>query len=207
MTNCGPVLSSKSKPNISFRIASFRHDLHIDIIPTYEKVESMSQVTLAELEGAVGNESEMARRDRLALLTENSEEGKGKGVGKQDNSRPKDPPKPKNAEGAKSDQPQAMVEAKAQVKPQCFKWVSDEGCSYGVNRQYTHEPVVKGRCYNCGATTRLKPACTRPGGGSYDPEMEQKGKGKGRGKSVAKARVAGAQSSTAGQLVLAELVV
>ena len=106
---------------------------------------------------------------------------------------PKTLPSQKAPKEPKNDQPQAKAEAKAQVKPQCFKWITDEGCSCGTNSQYTHEPVIKG---NCGATTHLKPACARPGGGSYDPEMEQKGKGKGKGKSVAKARVASAQSST-----------
>ena len=43
----------------------------------------------------------MTRKDRSALLAENSEEGKAKGKGKQDNGKPKDPPKPKGTEGAK----------------------------------------------------------------------------------------------------------
>ena len=160
---CSPVLATN--PNISFRIAAFRHELHIDTIPTYEKVDSLSQVILAELEGAVGNESQMARKDRLAVLAENSDEGKAKGKGKQDDRKPKDPPKPKGTEGAKSDQPQAKAEARAQVKPQCFKWITDEGCSYGTDCQYTHEPVVKGRCYNCAATTHLKPEIRCQGSG------------------------------------------
>ena len=47
------------------------------------------------------------------------------------------------------------------------------------------------------ASDHLKPACTRPGGGSYDESATPTGKGKGKakGKSVAKAQVANPQSS------------
>ena len=77
---CGPVINASASR--SFRISLFRHELHIDMIPTYEKVESLSQVILAELEGAVGIESQAANKDRVALLqTESNEDGKSKGKG------------------------------------------------------------------------------------------------------------------------------
>ena len=95
---CSSVLSTN--PNISFRSASFRHELNIDTIPTYDKVDQLSMVILAELEGAVGNESQMGRKDRLALSAENSEEAKATSKGNQENGRPKDPPKAKKCGGS-----------------------------------------------------------------------------------------------------------
>ena len=52
-----------------------------------------AMVILAELEGAVGDESHVGRKDRLALLAENGAEAKAKS--NQENGRPKDPPKQK----------------------------------------------------------------------------------------------------------------
>ena len=163
----------------------------------------MAPELLAELEGAIGNESQLSKKVRVALLqTEGSEEGKGKGKSK-DPSRPKDPPRPK-AEGAKSDQPPAKGDSKGRPKPQCHHWTSENGCPFGNGCMYTHDPVVKGKCYNCGSSLHLKPACARPGGGAHDPETDPsrgkgKGKGKPKGKTVAKAHVqngGGTQPST-----------
>ena len=126
------------------------------------------------------------------LNAESIEEGKGKGQNKQESPQGKDVPRAKGEDTGRRDN-----RLKAQNKPQCFKWAQDEGCPYGINCQYTHSAEVKGKCYNCGATDHMKPACTRPGGGSYDENVENKPKGKGKGesKSAAKTQVASSPSS------------
>ena len=184
---------------MNFRVSSFRRELQVDTIPTYDGVDELSQVILAELEGAVGNESQQGKKDTIVLLNaEVSEEGKGKGKTKQESLKGKEAPKAESGEAAKGDnRPKAKSDPKAQNKPQCFKWIQEEGCPYGVNCQYARSPDVKGRCCNCGATDHMKPACTRPGCGSFHENAEPtgKGKGKGKGKSVAKAQVASSSGS------------
>ena len=53
---CSPTLAANNA--MSFRVSSLRHELQVDTIPTHEGANSLSQVILAELEGAVGNESQ-----------------------------------------------------------------------------------------------------------------------------------------------------
>ena len=42
---------------------------------------------------------------------------------------------------------------------------------FGNGCIYTHDPVAKGKYHNCGSSSYMKPACTRPGEGAYDPEI------------------------------------
>ena len=51
--------------NITFRITAFRHEQKVDTVPTYAKVDSFARVLLGELEGAVGAESQLSKRDRI----------------------------------------------------------------------------------------------------------------------------------------------
>ena len=41
---------------MSFTISAFRHELQVDTVPLHERVTQLSQVILAELEAAVGND-------------------------------------------------------------------------------------------------------------------------------------------------------
>ena len=111
---CKPVITADT--NIAFRVSAFRFEREVDTVPTYDKVDAFARVLLAELEGAVGNESQLSKKDRVALLkTEENKDGKGEGKNK-DPPRPKDPPKSK-AEGAEGDQPPAKGDQKGRPNP------------------------------------------------------------------------------------------
>ena len=140
---------------MSFRISSFCHELQVDTIPTHERVTQLSQVILAEREGAVGSEGQQDKKPRIAgMQVEGGEDPKGKGKGKQKSPKGDEEQKAKASDTAKGDnKPKATSEPKATTQPQCWKWVEDGGCQFGNTCQCTHSPEVKGRCYNCGLRT------------------------------------------------------
>ena len=154
----------------SFRLSSYRHAQRLDYEPTQKSVLAYAQVLLGEVEQQLLGQDQVQadKRARLAKAQVTEEgsvepnakalslEPKGSTVG------PKAKPKAK---------PRAEAGTEAEVPQACRFFESQNGCRYGRACKQFHPEVRRGagRCYECGATTHIRPACPRRDGPEEPP--------------------------------------
>ena len=170
------VINNKS-PQAVFRLSTFRHTSHLDVVPNEGTVLQYAQLLVAELETLMLSLSE-GKHQRVAALNGaqkggEPQEGGGKG-------KPNLKGKP-NGKAAVGD------------KEPCKFFSQPNGCRYGphcVNYHPRLEPS-DGRCFACGSSKHSQADCPRKEAPELNPR--QKGKGGGKGQS------AGEETSTTGQ--------
>ena len=166
---------SKSS-NAGFRLASYRHAQRLDYEPTQHTVLAFAQVLLGEVE------------QQLLMLDLSQAEKKARISKAQAQEKERDDPPPKakgpppNKEGMRSTaakaKPKARIVGQEEevATPPCRFFMSPSGCRYGKSCNQQHPEIRKGegRCYECGATTHLRPQCPRKEGPEESPKRAQR---------------------------------
>ena len=166
---------SKSS-NAGFRLASYRHAQRLDYEPTQHTVLAFAQVLLGEVEQQllVLDLSQAEKKARISKALAQGEE--------RDDPPPKAKGPPPNREGMRSTaakaKPKARIVGQEEevVAPPCRFFMSPSGCRYGKSCNQQHPEIRKGegRCYECGATTHLRPQCPRKEGPEESPKRAQR---------------------------------
>lgn len=158
----------KEHQDLGFRIQLAKSSLQIDTAPTESSVMTYANHLLAEVEQIAHQDKRKKEDPKLP---------------------PTDPAKVKRMEDTTGS---AKGDGKGKDRTggvPCKFYNSEEGCKKG--KQCTWPHVNEGdrrRCYNCGSTQHLAPACERPkeGGKDAGKGSEAKSAGKGNAKAIKK---------------------
>ena len=124
----------KQHSSSSFRVATFKLERQLDYKPTENGVLAFAQLILGEMEAAL-----------LALPPTTSTRVAACNDG------------PDGEAGAKG-KGKSKSKSKAGAKP-CWKWTDGSGCRLGLQCSFAHDPLGPGRCWICGSSDHMKPAC------------------------------------------------
>ena len=155
----------------TFRLASYRHSQRLDYEPSQASVLAYAQVLLGEVEQQLLGQDQGQVEKKPRLLKTQVEEG-------QVEPKPKAVPAPKTPTPVAKSRPKGkpQVEGHTDDKEKgafcCKFFESKDGCRYGKACRLTHSEIPKGagRCYECGASTHLRPACPRRDGPEEVPK-------------------------------------
>ena len=148
------------QPALLFRINSIRMTLQLDTVPSLGAVEPYARSLTAELE-VIAEDGAAATRNKVAAIIPsppNLQKGSGKAS-----------PTITAADGGGK-------KAGGRSKVPCNGWITDSGCRFGKNCQFSHEADRAQKCWICGGSHQ-KAECTAPGGGK-GPNPEPKTKAK-----------------------------
>ena len=148
-------------PALLFRINSIRMTLQLDTVPSLTAVEQYAKSLTAELEViAVSREegSTTKKAKVAAIATSPGAPPKGPGKGGA-------PPGPGDGGSKKG---------VSRSKVPCNGWITDSGCRFGKNCQFSHEAERPQKCWVCGGAHQ-KAECSAPGGGK-GPAVDSKAK-------------------------------
>ena len=164
----------EKSPSLLFRLNATRMALQLDTVPTLDAVEQFARALLAELEVlAVSNPEGGAKRPRVAA------------VNPADQRDPKIGGKPASA--TPGIEPSKKGGGKARTP--CNGWVTEAGCKFGKNCNFSHEAPRPQKCWVCGGGHQ-KADCQAPGGGKGPaPELKPKLKAQHAGQGLAKDKV------------------
>ena len=154
----------------AFRLESMREQLKVDLLPTYENVESLTTLIEAELEDNL-NLNPTGTPKVKTLNTNDERKGKGK-----DGTKGKKGEDPKGSKGKDESKDKGK---KGKSEP-CRYFSLEEGCRFGQQCKAYHRLLKpeEGKCYICGSTKHQAQECDRP---KRDPS-NRKGNPKGDGK-------------------------
>ena len=124
---------------LRFRVSLARSSLLVDSTPTKDSVTKYATHLMAELEQIAYAERKGNTKKEPHRLKKIEEDAKG--LGKGGDRRPK--------EGEEAERP----------KPVCKFFNTEHGCRKGRQCKWLHQPDDKRRCYTCGSTKHMAPAC------------------------------------------------
>ncbi|CAK9113587.1 unnamed protein product [Durusdinium trenchii] len=130
-------------PELQFKLQLARSALSVDSIPTYDGIAKYAEHLMAELEQV----NHQARKKEP---------------------QPPEPPKLKRFEEQRDqkegkERKEESEKEKEREKPKCKFYLSDQGCKRGKSCGFSHDQRdERRRCWNCGGTDHMSPACTRP---------------------------------------------
>ena len=167
----------------SFRLSSYRHAQRLDYEPTQKSVLAYAQVLLGEVEQQLlgQDQAQVEKRARISKAQVGQEDGLLETP--EPKARPKAlPPKagvPVAKPKPKGKGTEDIDPEKDQAPPLCRFFESPSGCRYGKSCRQFHPEIRKGagRCYECGATSHLRPSCPRKDGPEETPpKRNQRGR-------------------------------
>ena len=165
--------------NAGFRLASYRHAQRLDYEPTQHAVLAFAQVLLGEVEQQLLAQ-DLTQAEKKARLMKTQAHAQDSEAGE---------PAPKAKASGYISRGGERMRAKAKPKadpnqPQredvplavCRFFESPNGCRYGRTCNQHHPEIRKGagRCYECGATTHMRPQCPRKDGPEDSPRKSQR---------------------------------
>ena len=137
--------------------------LQLDTVPSLGAVEQYARSLTAELEviAVSRGDGAAAKRNKVAAIIPS-------------------PPNPQKGSGKPSPTVTAAdgggKKAGGRSKVPCSGWITDSGCRFGKNCQFSHEADRAQKCWICGGSHQ-KAECTAPGGGKGpNPEPRTKAK-------------------------------
>ena len=159
----------------AFRLASYRHEQRLDYEPTQRSVLAYAQVLLGEVEQQMlgQDQTQLEKRARVAKTQAENEQARLARAQVEDEATTV--PKSSGHVARPKPKPKAMVESGPEERERgiqtCEFYESPNGCRYGKSCRQMHPEITKGsgRCYECGATTHLRPSCPRKDGPEESP--------------------------------------
>ena len=163
----------------SFRLASYRHAQRLDYEPTQKSVLAYAQVLLGEVEQQLLAQDQGQADKRARVRRTDASEDNGDPKGKQ----PEPPLRSSLLAKAKAKAKPAGATPESSEPWPCKFFDSPNGCRYGKACRQAHAEIRKGagRCYECGATTHLRPQCPRKDGPEEPPNRKQQRSRRGQG--------------------------
>ena len=127
------------QPALLFRINSIRMTLQLDTVPSLGAVEQYARSLTAELEviAVSRGDGAAAKRNKVAAIIPS-------------------PPNPQKGSGKPSPTVTAAdgggKKAGGRSKVPCSGWITDSGCRFGKNCQFSHEADRAQKCWICGGS-------------------------------------------------------
>lgn len=141
----------ESQKDLQFRVALARNNLGVDVTPTHATVAQFATHLLAEME-------QVAMAEKRAASTAGAGRGGDAPGAKARRAEAKEAEKggdrPRDAGGEKTGEDKGK---------RCRFFLTEAGCRRGKECSWSHDQKdEKRRCWTCGSTEHLAPACTRP---------------------------------------------